>query len=100
LIWCFLFAHWNMLAWEDTEMSFDLEADKKMVKEVLRVLKPKGLFVFTTEVDNEFYIDFNANRVYSPESIRDMYKGMTPIEEDITRGEGETRGIYKGCWRK
>lgn len=63
---------------------FDLDADKKALKEMIRVLKPGGYLIFTTVITGtKPFIAFNAHRVYSLEMIKQMVGDMQCIEEKI-----------------
>ena len=50
----------------------DPEGDLKAIKELKRVLKPGGQFLFVTPVGKP-RIEFNAHRIYSYEMVMDMW---------------------------
>lgn len=93
---------------------FDLDADKKAMNEMKRVLKPGGHLVFTTtitQVDPVIY--FNAHKIYNYKMILDFCEGLTKVDEIYYRFDGnkiceinkiEKRvgefSVYCGCWRK
>src|SRR3989338_10575578 len=93
---------------------FDLEADKKAFQEMIRVLKPNGYLIFTTQITRaKPSIVFNAHRIYSYEMLRAFCRDLTCVEEkfysskikDLCRlGEitekPETWDVYLGCWEK
>ncbi len=93
---------------------FDLEADKKAFREMIRVLKPKGHLIFTTSITRaQPSIVFNAHRIYSYEMIRTFCDNLTCLEErfysskiknlcsaeEITEKPG-VWDVYLGCWSK
>ena len=93
---------------------FDLEADKKAFKEMIRVLKPAGHIIFTTSITRaKPSIVFNAHRIYGYEMIRELCGNLICVEEkfysskikDFCRrgeitGKPETWDVYLGCWKK
>lgn len=95
----------------------DLQADTLAVKEMIRVLRPGGWLVFTTEIHRaKTVIRFNADRIYSREHITSWFKGScVPVHETYCIGQGSrwSYGPYKaviskahrwqvycGCWEK
>lgn len=93
---------------------FDLDADKKSFKEMIRVLKPGGHIIFTTHITHKQpSIVFNAHRNYSLEQIRCFCSNLICEEEkfyshklgdfcefeEVTVRPGEC-DVYCGCWRK
>jgi SAM-dependent methyltransferase len=94
--------------------SFDLDADRKAMQEMIRVLKSGGVLVFTTTITRaKPVIAFNAHRIYGMEMIKELCQGLTEMEsrfyshglgrycseEQITT-EPATWDVYCGCWRK
>lgn len=94
----------------------DLDADKKALLEIARVLKKNGSLIFTTEIKRGGgAIAFNAHRIYSLEALRERLKdaGFLPEDErffsrrlnafcasgEITN-KPKDRDIYLGCWKK
>jgi len=93
---------------------FDLDADKKAFKEMIRVLKPGGRLIFSTIITRaQPSIAFNAHRIYSYEMIRRFCANLTCIEEkfyshkikdfcslkEVTT-EPKVWDVYCGCWEK
>lgn len=94
---------------------FDLEADKIAAKEIRRVLKVGGHFIFSTTIKNgKPILSFNAHRIYSLEMIHNkLVSGMEQVTEcfysqkkrrlcqlaEITNQEN-TWDLYLGNWRK
>ena len=61
---------------------FDLDADKKAMKEMIRVLKPGGCLIISTTITKAVpSIVFNLYRAYSTEMIKDFFKNMEKVEE-------------------
>ena len=103
--------HLGLLRYGD---DFDLDADSKAFKEMVRVLKPRGLLMFSTAITGgEPSIAFNARRNYSYEMIRDLCHSLDCVEEKFinlrdksycSREEITTDltffDYYIGCWRK
>ena len=103
--------HLGLLRYGD---DFDLDADIKAFKEMIRVLKPGGLLVFSTAITGgEPTIAFNARRNYSYEMIRDLCHGLDYVEEkfinrrvashcplDEITTDPALFDYYIGCWRK
>lgn len=92
---------------------FDIDADIKAIKEIKRVLKPKGYLIFTTPIINGTpSIWFNAHRIYNYEEIIKFSKGFNIKEEQVFNMEERTFSsikdmdtraeydIYCGCWQK
>ncbi len=95
--------------------ALDLDADTLAVKEMIRVLKPGGWLVFSTNIHRaETVIQFNAHRIYSKEHIVSWFadscsllcelycKGpnwrFVPYEQ-VTNRLGRWN-VYCGCWKK
>ncbi len=93
---------------------FDLEADHKAFREMIRVLKPEGALIFTTTITRARpSVSFNAHRIYSYEMIRAFCAGLTCLEEkfyshtlrafcpmeQVTAQMGAW-DVYCGCWEK
>jgi SAM-dependent methyltransferase len=93
---------------------FDLDADKKAFREMVRVLKPGGHVIFTTNITRTRpSIAFNAHRIYTHEMIRERCGGLVSVEEvfysmasqtpclfEQITNKLEAWDIYCGCWRK
>ena len=93
---------------------FDLDADKKAFNEMVRVLKPNGILIFTTTITRTApSIAFNAHRIYDYEMIRALCEGLELGEEDFfsvkmskfcpleqVSNLPEDYDIYCGCWIK
>jgi SAM-dependent methyltransferase len=93
---------------------FDLDADRKALSEMARVLRPGGHLIFTTAMTaGRPAIAFNGQRVYSRDFIHERCKGLILVEEKFysqrlarycTLGEvtSEPRkwDVYCGCWKK
>lgn len=59
-----------------------MDADKKAFNEMVRVLKPGGMLVFTTTITRYApSIWFNAHRIYNHEMIRSLCDGLELGEE-------------------
>lgn len=93
---------------------FDFEADRKALREVVRVLKPGGHLILTTTITRaEPSVGFNAHRIYSHEMLRERLLDLTCIEEafysvalqrfcsfDQITTAPEAWDVYCGCWNK
>lgn len=93
---------------------FDLDADRKALTEMIRVLKPGGRLILTTSINRAGpHIAFNAHRVYDYATIQAFFPGLICEEEkfydhkigDFCSLEEVTEspnvwGIYLGCWMK
>jgi SAM-dependent methyltransferase len=93
---------------------FDLGADKKAFKEMIRVLKPNGRLIFSTTVTRaKPSIIFNTLRIYSFEMLRQFcvdlicedeaffshkIGGFRALEKITT--EPKAFDVYCGCWKK
>jgi SAM-dependent methyltransferase len=93
---------------------FDLDADIKAFHEMIRVLKPGGLLIFSTTLTNTRpAIAFNAHRIYTYSMIRDLCENLENEEsqyysravggtcslEEVTKMPGDW-DVYLGCWTK
>ena len=93
---------------------FDLEADQKAFREMIRVLKAGGRFIFTTTITRAHpSIAFNAHRIYNYPMLRTFCAGLTCVEEkfyshqkrdfcpleEIT-DQPQGWDVYCGCWKK
>jgi SAM-dependent methyltransferase len=93
---------------------FDLDGDRAALQEIIRVLKPGGHLVFSTNITRaQPSIAYNAHRIYSHEMIKKLCEGLTPVEErffnpslgrfctfDEVTLEPEVWNVYCGCWSK
>ncbi|PXF61467.1 MAG: hypothetical protein C4B59_04330 [Candidatus Methanogaster sp.] len=93
---------------------FDLDADKKAFKEMVRVLKPNGILVFTTTITRTApSIAFNAHRIYDYDMIRALCQRLKLGEEEFfSHKMGKfiplehvsnlpaVWDVYCGCWIK
>lgn len=93
---------------------FDLVADKKAFNEMVRVLKPGGILVFTTTITRAApSIAFNAHRIYDYEMIRSLCERLDLGEETFFSHEDgqfcsweqvtnlpKVWDVYCGCWTK
>jgi SAM-dependent methyltransferase len=93
---------------------FDADSDKKAFAEMVRVLKPGGVLIFSTAISRATpSIAFNAHRIYSLEMIHEFCSGLDAVEEkfysqakDVFCLHEEISDlhavwdIYCGCWRK
>jgi len=93
---------------------FDLDADIKAFNEMIRVLRPSGILIFSAAVTGTSpSIAFNARRNYSYDMIKSFCNGLDCIEErfinhqekrfcsvtDITI-DPDSFSYYIGCWSK
>lgn len=92
----------------------DLDADIKAFHEMIRVLKPGGILLFTTAISGgEPSLAWNARRNYSYDMIREFCSVLDLVEEKFfdrqnlrlcARKELTTDPFlfdyYLGCWRK
>jgi SAM-dependent methyltransferase len=93
---------------------FDLDADKKALAEMIRVLKPTGQLILTTTITRAGAgLAFNAHRIYSLEMIRELCAGMKCLEEDFfsnrlnrsctheeVTADPSSWDVYLGCWER
>lgn len=94
---------------------FDLEADSKAFRALIRVLKPGGHLVFTTTITRgPATLDFNAHRIYTYEMLRESFcAGLICEEEKFyshrlrsfcsfeeVTAQQNVWDIYCGCWKK
>jgi SAM-dependent methyltransferase len=91
----------------------DLYGDKKAFEEMVRVLKPGGVLIFTTTIHNAPpAVAFNAHRIYNHQTIKDYCTGLVLVEEKFFSHElagacslnqitnnPRLWDIYCGCWR-
>lgn len=94
---------------------FDLDADRKSLREMVRVLRSGGCLIFTTTITRgEPSILFNAHRIYSHRKLLGVLgsEGLKPIQDSFIKRKGhfcpleevtgrtEDWDIYCGCWEK
>lgn len=91
---------------------FDINADEKAFREMIRVLKPGGQLILTTTVTRARpSLAFNAHRIYGLDMIRAFCTGMKCVEEGFySNALGRTCSyeevtdnpslwdVYLGCW--
>lgn len=93
---------------------FNLEADVIAIRQIKRVLKPEGRYLFSTTITRALpSILFNADRIYNLQKIHEFTEGMNCIDEkmfsvfmgrecsfeEVTRKK-KCWDIYCGCWKK
>lgn len=94
--------------------AIDLQADRKAVTEMIRVIRPGGHLLFSTTITGARpAIGFNAHRIYSYAMLHDFcaglnlcqerfyshqLKGLCSREEITTDPQGWD--VYCGCWQK
>jgi SAM-dependent methyltransferase len=93
---------------------FDLDADKKAFNEMVRVLKPNGILIFTTTITRSApSIAFNAHKIYDYKMIRALCEKLELCEETFfSHKMGKfcsleqvsnlptVWDVYCGCWIK
>ena len=93
---------------------FDIDADKKAFNEMIRVLKPGGILIFTTTITKGCpSIVFNAQRIYNYEMIRTLCERLELVEENFfshkigkfcsleqVTNVPSVWDVYCGCWIK
>ncbi len=93
---------------------FDPDADRKAMAEVVRVVRPGGIVLFTTTLTRgKPCIAFPRHRIYTLNQIHAMCDGLELEAEDYySQSEGEAVDIerivheigqwdvYCGCWRR
>ena len=95
---------------------FDLDADIKAFKEMIRVLKPGGLLIFSTSIGAAPpSIYFSRCKIYNYEMIHSFCSGLDCVDERfssrklnrycsydelITDPHSDFYDNYLGCWRK
>lgn len=93
---------------------FDIDADTKAFNEMVRVLKPGGILVFTTTITRATpSIAFNAHRIYDYKMIRGLCDGLKLCEEKFfshrlgsycsleeVSNSDAVWDVYCGCWTK
>ncbi len=93
---------------------FDMDADRKAINEMIRVIKPGGRLIFTTSITRaEPFIFFNSHKTYSYEMIKNFCRGMVCEEEsffnmqlarvcsfDEITNKNPQWSLYCGCWKK
>ena len=93
---------------------FDLDADKKAFHEMVRVLRPGGILIFTTTITRANpCIVFNTQRIYNEEMIRSLCRGLNREEEKFFSNRmgkfcslqevvslPKAWDLYCGCWTK
>lgn len=66
----------------------DTEGDLKAIKELKRVLKPGGQFLFVTPVGKP-RIEFNAHRIYSFEMVQELWAPLKLKEFSLVNDENK-----------
>lgn len=94
--------------------AFDPDADRKAFSEMIRVLNPGGLLLFTTTITRAVpSVAFNAHRIYSYPMLETFCSGLKCVEERFYSHEkigfctlqevtDKPKGwdVYMGCWEK
>ena len=68
---------------------FMFNGDKLVAKEIIRVLSRNGYLIFVTPVAENSRIEFNAHRVYSFNTVIDMFKELKLVEFSIVMDSGK-----------
>ncbi len=93
---------------------FDLQADAKAVAQVIRTLKPGGLFMFSVPVTKgRPCLAFNSHRIYNMQMVRKWVEALGCIDERFIKRkpariceENELADklgefdVYCGCYKK
>jgi SAM-dependent methyltransferase len=93
---------------------FDPDGDKVAMREMIRVLKPGGHLIFTTNITRaQPSIAFNAHRIYNHEMLKKRCEGLSCVKErffstrlgrfcsfDEVTAEPQAWDVYCGCWAK
>jgi SAM-dependent methyltransferase len=91
---------------------FDLQADRKAVQEIKRVLRPQGVFIFSTTITSYGpSIAFNAHRIYTKPQLKQLLDPLELSDEKVfsmqegCESQNITRvpqawDVYCGCWVK
>jgi SAM-dependent methyltransferase len=93
---------------------FDPDGDKVAMREMIRVLKPGGHLIFTTNITRaQPSIAYNAHRIYSHEMLKKRCEGLSCVNErffstrlgrfcsfDEVTVEPKAWDVYCGCWAK
>lgn len=74
----------------------DPDGDIKAMKELIRVLAPKGNFLFVVPIGKPM-VQFNAHRIYSYNQIMDYFKDLTLKEFSLIPDDGQKKGIIKNA---
>jgi len=92
----------------------DLQADKKGIKEMIRVLKPGGHLIIMAPIKTgNPVLYFNAARIYNTEIINEMCQGLKLVDQKFYSKEKKSfvsgptfesslalMSYYFGCWQK
>jgi len=70
----------------------DPDGDLKAIKELIRVLAPKGNLLFVTPIGKPI-VQFNAHRIYSYNQIMDYFSELTLKEFSLVPDDGQKQGI-------
>ena len=68
---------------------FDLDADLKAVKELIRVLAQNGHLLFVVPISSNPRIEFNAHRIYSYDMVMQMFEGLDLAEFCLIPDSGD-----------
>ncbi len=93
---------------------FDPRADAKAFAEMIRVVKPGGVLIFTTTITAIHpAIAFNAHKIYNYKMIKSFCSGLQCVEErfyshrlkrfcarEEVTAQPRWWDVYCGCWRK
>jgi SAM-dependent methyltransferase len=93
---------------------YDTEGDVKAFAEMVRVLRPGGVLIFTTTFNaGQPGIAFNAHRIYDHGMLRELCRGLHPVEEkafsfrtggfcrlDQVTTKPNDYDVYCGSWAK
>lgn len=73
----------------------DYDGDIKAVRELTRVLAPRGTLLFVVPIGGQARIQFNAHRIYTYEQVLDLFPSFDLIEFALIPDDGATEGLIR-----
>lgn len=74
---------------------FDYDGDIKAVRELSRVVAPRGSLLFVVPIGGQARIQFNAHRIYTYEQVLALFSDLDLVEFSLIPDDGVKEGLIR-----